>query len=71
MKRKTKEAIQDNSFIRECNAFTCEVKKDMGHRVEVIPEQIKENLSTLDKTIKMIDIPIIGWIAIWFAKHSN
>jgi len=71
MTSKAKEAIQDNSFVRECNAFTCEVKRDMGECHDAVPDQIMENLSTLDKTIKLIDIPIIGWLAIWFAKHSN
>jgi len=71
MRPKTKEAIQDNSFVRECNAFTCEMKRDMGQCGNTVPEQIKENLSNLDRTIGLIDVPIIGWIAIWFAKHSN
>jgi len=77
MNKKVKEVLNESKFIDECKEFTCMVRRDMGQIPEEkpseqhIPKQVVSNLSTLDKTLHLVDIPIIGALAVWIAKHSN
>jgi hypothetical protein len=71
MRQKTKEALNDTQFVDECRSFTCELKRSMNNCSDAVPDQIGKNLSSLDNTIGLMDVPFIGSVLIWMARHSG
>lgn len=75
MRKSLKNALTENKFVEECNEFTCMVKNDNGEKQKVIDheiqKQVTKNLSALNRTINLIEVPIIGSLMVWIAKHSN
>lgn len=67
MKQEVKDKLQDDTFERECREFACELRGEESN--ETVEKQVKSNLSVLEDVSSLIDIPIIGAMFAWLARH--
>lgn len=67
MKQEVKDKLQDDTFERECRDFACELRG--GEAKEPVEQQVSSNLSVLEDVSSLIDIPIIGAMFAWLARH--